>query len=417
MPSALETLVKILKLEREQGYKNTAVIGGLGAYSGNWKNDAHAQARRPEHHILVDELFDILSVYEAVPTKDERAVKINYMLDRITGRVPAPPEYLSRMPPPPPPPPPAPPQEAEPRAEAPQTQEGTQQEQREPRAQIPAVEKPPRERREKRDRNKRHEQRDDNQGEQPSQEQTQSQSQNPPRQQQPQRQPQRQKDNREKERQPAKAAEGRMTADDDFSRLEFDTSGPRKPMKSDIPAQPRLVRPPRKPRKPMDVTEAADIMRGLNAPVEKVKGVGPKMAQLLNKLGIYTINDLLFFMPRRYDDYTQLSSINRLQPNQLVTVVGSVRHTEMRIASGGRKDFFMVIDDGTASMGVTFFGQYYLNRQVRVTQQVVLRGQTSMYQNRIQMTNPEIQYLELEDLQKVGIVPVYPLTDGLNART
>ena len=51
-------------------------------------------------------------------------------------------------------------------------------------------------------------------------------------------------------------------------------------------------------------------------------------------------------------------------------------------------------------MGVTFFGQYFLNRQVRVEQQVVLRGQSSMYQSRIQMTNPEIQYLELEDLQK-----------------
>jgi ATP-dependent DNA helicase RecG len=77
----------------------------------------------------------------------------------------------------------------------------------------------------------------------------------------------------------------------------------------------------------------------------------------------------------------------------------------------------MTIDDGTAQMGVTFFGQYYLQRQVRADQQVVLRGQTSMFQNRIQMTNPEIQYLELEDLQKAAIVPVYPLTDGLNRRS
>src|SRR5579871_2337952 len=158
MPSALETLVKILKLEREQGYKNTAVIGGLGAYSDKWKNDAHAQARRPEHHILVDELFDILSAYEAIPTKEDRAVKINYMLDRITGRVPPPPEYLAKMPPPPPPPPPAPPQEAEPQVEAraevqaePRESDSPSEPRFEPQAQIPAVEKPPRERREKRD--------------------------------------------------------------------------------------------------------------------------------------------------------------------------------------------------------------------------------------------------------------------------
>ena len=52
MPSALETLVKILKLEREQGCENRAVIGGFAAYSVNWKEQAQAQARRPDHHVL-----------------------------------------------------------------------------------------------------------------------------------------------------------------------------------------------------------------------------------------------------------------------------------------------------------------------------------------------------------------------------
>ena len=98
MPSALETLVKILKLEREQGYKNTAVIGGLAAFSSKWQSDAHSQARKPEHHILVDELYDIMSGYETLAARDERPTKVNYMLDRITGRVPPPPEYLARIP-------------------------------------------------------------------------------------------------------------------------------------------------------------------------------------------------------------------------------------------------------------------------------------------------------------------------------
>ena len=84
MPSALETLVKILKLEREQGYKNAAVIGGLAAYSDRWTRDAHAQARKPEHHLLVDELADVLQSYEGLSSKDERHTAITYMLDRIT---------------------------------------------------------------------------------------------------------------------------------------------------------------------------------------------------------------------------------------------------------------------------------------------------------------------------------------------
>ena len=431
MPSALETLVKILKLEREQGYKNTAVIGGLAAYCTNWKNEAHAQARRPEHHILVDELYDILIVYETFETRDERTARVNYMLDRITGRVPPPPEYLSRMPPPEPKPealaealaePPEPAQAVEtPIAEVPTASADAQ-------ASPPqqATELRPRERQERGDRNDRSKNRRDENGQQASATPAGASAERQPRrdennqqrqkQAQGQKQGQGQRQQNQGSRPPQKmnGGEGRG-GEDDFGRMEFDR--PSKPTKPDVAPMPRLARPPRKPRQPMETREAADIMRGLNASVEIVKGVGPKMAHLLNKLGIYTINDLLFFLPRRYDDYSKLNQINHLQPNELATVIGTVRHTEIRIGQRGRKDFYMVVDDGTARMGVTFFGQYYLQRQVRVDQQVVLRGLTSMFQGRIQMTNPEIQYLELEDLQKLGIVPVYPLTEGLNART
>src|SRR4051794_22934199 len=93
MPSALETLVKILKLEREQGTKNTAVIGGLGPFSEKWAQDAHTQARKPEHHMLIDELTGLLHQYEQIESKADRVVSIAYMLDRITGRVPPPPEF------------------------------------------------------------------------------------------------------------------------------------------------------------------------------------------------------------------------------------------------------------------------------------------------------------------------------------
>ena len=86
MPSALETLVKILKLEREQGCENRAVIGGLAAFSVTWKRQAQAQARRPEHHVLAEELTDMLKDYEHVEGQLDRMKQIDYMLDRIVGR-------------------------------------------------------------------------------------------------------------------------------------------------------------------------------------------------------------------------------------------------------------------------------------------------------------------------------------------
>jgi ATP-dependent DNA helicase RecG len=383
MPSALETLVKILKLEREQGCKDAAVIGGLAAFSSQWQSNAHSQARRPEHHLLVDELTDLLREYDTIDSKTERVRSIGYMLDRIVGRIPPPPERLALLdqygeaPPPPAAPEPSP--GAAPSTTLPKSRE---------------------KKRAKRD--KRHEQRkvagtatreDTDDGD---------------------------------EREFALAGEDSAPAQEavDSGKSVFETeddlfasSGPAIPSEPDIPPPPRLARVPRKPRKPLDPEAAADILNGLKQPVTKVKGIGPNLAEKLSNLNIETIGDLLFHLPRRYDDYTRLLPITRLPIGDTVTVIGTVRHAEVRAGRTGRKDFFMVLDDGTAHMGVTFFGQYYLGRQIRTGHQVVLNGVTSMYGSRVQMVNPEWEHLDGDNLRAVGIVPIYPLTQGIRSRT
>lgn len=389
MPSALETLVKILKLEREQGCKNTAVIGGLAAFSEKWSQDAHVQARKPEHHLLVDELTGLLHQYEGLENKSERLSRLSYMLDRITGRVPPPPEFQVQTTSQPSveisPPPPLP-------AASPPAQEPPRRPAREPR-------KP-----ERADRPK----------ESP-------------------------RNSRPKPSRGSKPAS--HDADDDEAVPEFTRSGiadslsydnydapvksrggknqRREPVQLDVPPLPRLARVPRRPRPQLNAEEAADTLRGLGAPVTVLKGVGPGMAKLLEKLGIETVNDMLEFLPRRYDDYTHQRTISQLTPDPEtdVTVIGTVVHTEVRIGRGGRKDFFMVLDDGTARMGVTFFGQHFKIRQVRKGQQVVLSGPVSMYAQHAQMLNPELEPLEVENLHTIGIVPVYRLTEGLSGRT
>ncbi|MBK9750715.1 MAG: ATP-dependent DNA helicase RecG [Chloroflexi bacterium] len=402
MPSALETLVKILKLEKEQGYKNAAVIGGLAAYETNWTKNAHAQARRPEHHALVDELSDLLKRYDGLEVRDERHESITYMLDRIMGRKPTPANYLekhqgeaataetveAR--------PPRRERERPPRREQPEAN-GEEQPQLEGEAapvreaQAAAPPQPKRERPPKK--------------------------QNQPQQQKPRRE-QRQGHGDDDDDGGGRESGGGGGRDDDFSRLEMDfIGGARVPAKLDIPVTPRLARPPRQPRQPVEPERAAEVMRGLSAPVERVRNVGTKLSKLFNQLGVYTINDLLFYLPRRYDDYTKMLPIRRLQPNQLVTVIGTVRHAEVRIGRTSRRDFFMVIDDGTAQLNVTFFGQHYLQRQIKPGMQIVLQGQTSLWQNRIQMSNPEWEPLDPEEIRSAAIVPVYKLTEGINGRT
>jgi ATP-dependent DNA helicase RecG len=382
MPSALETLVKILRLEREQGYKNSAVIGGLGAFSEKWTQDAHEQARKPEHHVLVDELAKLLREYEQVNSKSGRHDAITYMLDRIMGRVqPVGTQNTAAAPPPAPPPQqqqiteaPPPPQKAEP---PPHREQGRVEERRE--------------------------RRQDN------------------------RPPKQQNANRPEHRQDKKREGGWER--EEFNRYDDPVIGRIQPQQRkdnrrqrptadalDIPPQPTLARAPRKPRPVIDAEEAADITRGLNAAIKVARGVGPKMAQLLGRLGVETIRDLLFLLPRRYDDYTRLTSINKLKPDMVATVIGTVRQAEVRVGKSGRKDFFLILDDGSGRIQVTFFGQQFLVRHIRVGKQLVLSGPTSIYGNRIQMTNPEWEELDAENLHTIGIVPVYPLTEGLRAR-
>ncbi len=403
MPSALETLVKILKLEREQGCKNTAVIGGLGSFSEKWSQDAHTQARKPEHHLLVDELTGLLNQYAGLESKNERLTRITYMLDRIMGRVPPPPEIQAKLaevdtrPKETPPPVEAPPPDRAPperRAENAPSERGERQE------------RPP-----KRERSQQPPQRP-----QPQQSQ-QRQPQRPPR---PELKPRSEDDDDDaRDNEPAPREELSYDSYDAPPNRGRDNRGKSSPViEMDIPTPARLARVPRRPRPQISAEEAADIMRGLGAPVTTLKGVGPGMAKMLEKLGIQTVNDLLFFLPRRYDDYTRLRTISQLtpDPDKPVTVIGTVMHTEIRVGRSNRKDFFMVLDDGTARMSVIFFGRHFMIRQVKKGQQVVLSGIVSIYGHQVQMSNPEWEMLDTENLHTIGIVPVYPLTEGLSER-
>ena len=368
MPSALETLVKVLKTEREQGYENKAMAGGLAAYVPNWSEQARQQARRPEAVALVEEVAGCMREYDAAEDRETRSKSVDYMLGRITGRIAPPPSVQARIAElhaqsaSPAPPVPAPEAQARPAASS----------ERPPRphpSEPPRAPKPPKK----------------------------------PQQQRPPRQP---------------VHDG----DEGGNRQEFSSLGPEfggapSPGMLDVPSAVHLERPPREPRPALSPEEAADRLHGLRAPVTVIKGIGEGLAEKLARLGIVTVWDMLQLLPRRYDDYTQLRFISRLTPDQIVTVIGTIRSTETRIGRNNRRDFYMTVDDGTATLSVTFFGQHFLINSLRKGQQVVLHGKTSIFGNRIHLTNPEWELVDIEDLRAIGIVPVYPLTEGLTNKT
>lgn len=156
--------------------------------------------------------------------------------------------------------------------------------------------------------------------------------------------------------------------------------------------------------------------KGLDAPVTVLRGVGKRQAERLSRLGMETVRDMLYSFPRRYDDFSNLKPINRLEYEEEATVVARVESARARRTRSGRPMFKVVLTDGTGHLEVTWFNQPYLSERIRPGRQIVVSGQVDEYMGRLCLVNPEWEALRKELLHTGRLVPVYPLTEGVGAR-
>jgi ATP-dependent DNA helicase RecG len=154
-------------------------------------------------------------------------------------------------------------------------------------------------------------------------------------------------------------------------------------------------------------------------PIQFIKGVGPAKAKLLENLGIFTVEDLLYFFPRRYEDRSKLIPISQIKIGEWQTVSGEV------IARGGRQSWFTkkhifetAVGDDSGRIYCVWFNQPYLDKYLTAGKRVVVYGKVEMYKNKIQMISPEYEVIDGEDesLNTNRIVPVYSLTKGVTQR-
>ena len=177
-------------------------------------------------------------------------------------------------------------------------------------------------------------------------------------------------------------------------------------------------RPQARPERPSRApgVEAGPREAGLGAPITRLPGVGPRNASKMAKLGVRSIGDLLYLFPRRYDDYSELRTIDRLEYGEEVTIIGNVWDIESR--SGQRKKVTVVsaiVGDATGTIQVTWFNPY-ITRQLRPGSTVVLSGKVDERFGRLVMTSPAWEPLDEELIHTGRLVPVYPLTEGIGAR-
>jgi ATP-dependent DNA helicase RecG len=195
------------------------------------------------------------------------------------------------------------------------------------------------------------------------------------------------------------------------------------PMEAEAPAREthRPERPPRPAPTPRSETVPGARISGtpaaLDARLTVLQGIGPKHAETLSKLGLQTLGDMLYYYPRRYDDYSQLKPIKDLFYGEQVTVIGTIQNVQSRPIRGGKASIIeVIISDGTAGLRLSFFNQPWLANRFKVGDAISVSGKVDQYLGRLVMNGPDWESVEVESLHTNRIVPIYPLTERITQK-
>ncbi|MFA4967534.1 MAG: ATP-dependent DNA helicase RecG [Candidatus Margulisiibacteriota bacterium] len=151
----------------------------------------------------------------------------------------------------------------------------------------------------------------------------------------------------------------------------------------------------------------------LITPVQYVKGVGPKVAKLLAKLGVETVEDLLFLFPREYEDRSNIKNIKDLRlGDDIVLIKGEIQRIERRDTRSRFSIIKLLISDGTGQINAVFFNQPFLSKIFREGMKVFVSGkiEANLYEGGVQLS---VRDWDLDTGSQPKILPVYPLTEGL----
>jgi len=153
-------------------------------------------------------------------------------------------------------------------------------------------------------------------------------------------------------------------------------------------------------------------------PVTSLKGVGPKGAERLAKLGIQSLQDLLFHLPLRYQDRTRITPIGSLSQGDQVVIEGKVELSDVRF--GRRRSLLVQVADGTGSIMLRFF-HFSSAQRATLGRGVLLRcfGEIRKGPNSFEMVHPEYQQITDASSQRLEaeLTPIYPTTEGMHQLT
>ncbi|HTQ11763.1 MAG TPA: hypothetical protein VMI31_17005 [Fimbriimonadaceae bacterium] len=160
--------------------------------------------------------------------------------------------------------------------------------------------------------------------------------------------------------------------------------------------------------------------RSLDTEAQFLKGVGPRFASGFAKLGLRTVRDVLYHFPRRYEDRRHLPPISKIRPGEFATVKGDLMNVESRPTRGGMVILKATIGDGTGVVGLTWFNQPWIGRQLKgYNGPIIAYGLVKEASFGCEINGPEWEMID-EDTDPADfarIVPVYPATEGVSQKS
>lgn len=157
----------------------------------------------------------------------------------------------------------------------------------------------------------------------------------------------------------------------------------------------------------------------LQTPVKEVLGVGESHGKVLESLGINTIEDLLWYLPRKWDDYSKIVKIREVRPGEPVSIRGQVKQISNRRVRNGINLTEAIIADETGLVKAVWFNQPFLTKNIHLDDEIYLAGQLEFSYGSIQISNPSYELVrdDEDDPIHVGrIVPIYPETTGITSK-
>ncbi|MFH0854077.1 MAG: ATP-dependent DNA helicase RecG [bacterium] len=161
------------------------------------------------------------------------------------------------------------------------------------------------------------------------------------------------------------------------------------------------------------------FMHTLSTPIKDVSKIGQAIASRLKRLGIETVEDLIFYFPFRYDDFSEVLKISELKPGIKATIQGKVDLIHNKRSPVKRKIITeAMITDETGAIKAVWFNQPFLTKTLLIGDKVFFAGKVDYDYFGIQMTSPSYEKLSYsKDTAHTGrLVPIYSITENLTQK-